>query len=83
MVELPQLLKGLVEEAQLLVLVEDRDRGGELVQRIGVAAHHAFIFGADRSVSLWSIAMPDEPSLPAKSVTAKTRRSPAITVDND
>ena len=47
-VELPEFLEGLVEEAQLLVLVEDGDRGGELVERVGVAAHHALIFGADR-----------------------------------
>ena len=47
-VEAPELLERLVEEAQLLVRIEDGNGGVQLVERIGVAAHRAFIFLAYR-----------------------------------
>ena len=48
MVEVPELLERLIEEAQLFIAVEDRDGRRELVERIGVASDHALVFLADR-----------------------------------
>ncbi len=47
-IELPELLEGLVEEAQLLVRIEDRDRSVELVECIRMAANRPLMLLADR-----------------------------------
>ena len=47
-VEAPELPERLVEEAKLLVRIEDGNGGVQLVERVGVAAHRAFIFLAHR-----------------------------------
>ena len=70
-VELPKLLERLVEEAQLFVSIENRNRRGQTVERIGMAACHArgLLFAC--LDQLISAAMPTEPPSPAKSVTWK------------
>jgi hypothetical protein len=47
-IELPELLESLVEKAQLLVRIEDRDGRIQLIKCIGVAADRTLMLLADR-----------------------------------